>query len=184
MKHEEAQQTTSPRSYHPSGRYGADLILGTSCGGGTTLDVAKGRERRARVRPGGGPDMRSERRERSRGKLGNGVSKESDVAKFDSAELHEWLESLNYVLQSGGPEHVKELLNALYLHAYQRGVRLPFSATTPSLQSLRSLNTSDDEQTWIQGSMPWHFRIASRRFSVPWILVSKVLMGEVKLVWG
>jgi hypothetical protein len=48
MKHEEAQQTTSPRSYHPSGRYGADLILGTSCGGGTTLDVAKGRERHAR----------------------------------------------------------------------------------------------------------------------------------------
>ncbi len=68
--------------------------------------------------------------------MGNGVSKESDVAKFDSAELHEWLESLNYVLQSGGPEHVKELLNTLYLHAYQRGVRLPFSANTPYVNTI------------------------------------------------
>ncbi len=66
----------------------------------------------------------------------NGVGKESDVANFDSAELHEWLESLNYVLQSGGPESVKELLNALYLHAYQRGVRLPFSANTPYLNTI------------------------------------------------
>ena len=74
--------------------------------------------------------------ERSYGKLVDGISSESDVAKFDSAELREWLDSLNYVLQSGGPEHVKELLNALYLYAYERGVRLPFSANTPYVNTI------------------------------------------------
>ena len=66
----------------------------------------------------------------------DGAGQEPDAGKLDSAELHDWLESLNYVLQNGGPEPVKHLLSELYLHAYERGVRLPFSANTPYINTI------------------------------------------------
>ena len=49
----------------------------------------------------------------------------------DPAETAEWLESLDYVLQSKGPERVRQLLAALDETAYRNGVELPFTATTP-----------------------------------------------------
>ncbi len=54
----------------------------------------------------------------------------------DPAETAEWLESLDYVLQSKGPERVKELLEALDETAYRNGVELPFTATTPYINSI------------------------------------------------
>ena len=47
-----------------------------------------------------------------------------------SAETREWLESLDYILQSGGPAKVERLLRELTLHAKQAGVKLPFTANT------------------------------------------------------
>ena len=55
---------------------------------------------------------------------------------FDSAELDEWLESLDYVLESRGPEALIELMTALEQHAHWRGVDLPFSANTPYVNSI------------------------------------------------
>ena len=51
-------------------------------------------------------------------------------------EIQEWLESLEYVLQDGGPERVKELLNDLDTYAHEAGVELPFTANTPYINTI------------------------------------------------
>ena len=55
---------------------------------------------------------------------------------LDNSELNEWLESLEYVLQSGGPEKVRELLNELDNYAHKEGVDLPFTANTPYINTI------------------------------------------------
>ncbi|MCL4550542.1 MAG: pyruvate dehydrogenase (acetyl-transferring), homodimeric type [Bacteroidetes bacterium] len=57
-------------------------------------------------------------------------------AGIDEVELREWLESLEYVLQSGGPEKVKELLHNLDTYAHESGVDLPFTANTPYINTI------------------------------------------------
>ena len=54
----------------------------------------------------------------------------------DPAETAEWLESLDYVLESKGPERVSHLLTALEQAAYRHGVELPFTATTPYINTI------------------------------------------------
>jgi len=55
---------------------------------------------------------------------------------FDEFELQEWLESLEYILQEGGPEKVKKLLHELDIYAHQKGVDLPFTANTPYINTI------------------------------------------------
>ena len=59
-----------------------------------------------------------------------------DAATTDATETREWLDSLDYVLQSGGPARVAQLLRALTVHAVQSGVDLPFSANTPYINTI------------------------------------------------
>ena len=54
----------------------------------------------------------------------------------DPTETAEWLESLDYVLDSKGPERVKELLSTLESAAVRNGVELPFTATTPYVNTI------------------------------------------------
>ena len=54
----------------------------------------------------------------------------------DPAETAEWLESLDYVLESKGPERVQQLLSALEEAAIRNGVELPFTATTPYVNTI------------------------------------------------
>ncbi len=54
----------------------------------------------------------------------------------DPSETGEWLESLDYVLESKGPERVKQLLAALEGAAFRNGVELPFTATTPYINTI------------------------------------------------
>ncbi len=54
----------------------------------------------------------------------------------DPAETAEWLESLQYVLSTKGPERVRYLLSVLDETAYRQGVDLPFSHTTPYVNSI------------------------------------------------
>jgi len=51
-------------------------------------------------------------------------------------EIQEWLESLEYVLQDGGPKRVKELLHDLDTYAHEAGVELPFTANTPYVNTI------------------------------------------------
>ena len=50
---------------------------------------------------------------------------------IEDVEIQEWLESLDSVLETSGPEVATEILERLRAHATVNGIDLPFSATTP-----------------------------------------------------
>src|SRR5256885_17169075 len=79
-----------------------------------------------------------------------------DAAELDAVETREWLASLDYVLQSGGPGKVARLLRELTIHARQNGVKLPFSANTPYINTIPA-----DEQALMPGSPDVERRIKS-----------------------
>ncbi len=56
--------------------------------------------------------------------------------EIEKIETREWLESLEYVLQTGGPERVQRLLRQLDYYAHKAGVRLPFTANTPYINTI------------------------------------------------
>ncbi|MBP9191332.1 MAG: pyruvate dehydrogenase (acetyl-transferring), homodimeric type [Ignavibacteria bacterium] len=51
-------------------------------------------------------------------------------------ENSEWLESLDYILQSQGPQRVSELLRKLQIYAQEHGVEIPFTANTPYINTI------------------------------------------------
>jgi pyruvate dehydrogenase E1 component len=69
---------------------------------------------------------------------------DTETAKFvspipndvDPSETSEWLESLDYVLERKGPERVQQLLGVLEESAIRNGVELPFTATTPYVNTI------------------------------------------------
>src|SRR3954451_6825877 len=79
-----------------------------------------------------------------------------DAADLDATETREWLDSLDYVLPSAGPAKVARLLRELTIHARQSGVKLPFTANTPYINTI-----SADEQVLMPGSPDLERRIKS-----------------------
>ncbi len=63
-------------------------------------------------------------------------TKKESQEEINELENVEWLESLEYVLQTGGPERVKKLLHILDTYAHKAGVDLPFTANTPYLNTI------------------------------------------------
>src|SRR4026207_368577 len=59
-----------------------------------------------------------------------------DAAELEALETREWLESLDYVLQAGGPARVSRLLRELANHAQRKGVRQPSTANTPYINTI------------------------------------------------
>ena len=59
-----------------------------------------------------------------------------DPAELEALETREWLESLDYVLQSGGPSRVSRLLRDLAAHALRSGVKQPFTANTQYINTI------------------------------------------------
>lgn len=56
--------------------------------------------------------------------------------EIQAVETEEWRESLNYVLQQGGPERVIALFEDLKKHAARLGVKEPFTANTPYVNTI------------------------------------------------
>ena len=79
-----------------------------------------------------------------------------DAAELDAVERREWLDSLDYVLQSGGPVKVQRLLRELTLHATANGVKIPFTANTPYLNTI-----STDAEALMPGNGDIERRIKS-----------------------
>ena len=79
-----------------------------------------------------------------------------DAADLDATETREWLDSLDYVLQSGGQAKVARLLRELTLYAKQNGVKLPFTANTPYVNTIPA-----DEQVLMPGNPDIERRIKS-----------------------
>ena len=74
----------------------------------------------------------------------------------DPIETNEWLESLDYVLEHKGSERAQELLAALDEAAHRNGVELPFTATTPYVNTIPA-----DKQTPFPGNRELERRIKS-----------------------
>ena len=74
----------------------------------------------------------------------------------DPIETNEWLESLDYVLEHKGSERAQELLTALDEAAHRNGVELPFTATTPYVNTIPA-----DKQATFPGNRELERRIKS-----------------------
>ncbi len=83
-------------------------------------------------------------------------SEHREQAGQEVLETREWLDSLDYVLEHGGPERAGRLLQQLALHAARSGYRLPFSATTPYQNTIPSI-----KQAPFPGSQELERRIKS-----------------------
>jgi pyruvate dehydrogenase E1 component len=59
-----------------------------------------------------------------------------DAAALEAVETREWIESLDYVLRQGDKGRAHRLLEALRARARQAGVKLPFTPTTPYINSI------------------------------------------------
>ena len=80
----------------------------------------------------------------------------TDAAQLEALETREWLDSLDDVLKHGGPARVGSLLRELGIHAQKSGVRLPFTANTPYINTINA-----DEQVPYPGSREIERRIKS-----------------------
>src|SRR5664280_2753115 len=56
--------------------------------------------------------------------------------EINELETKEWLYSLDYVLEHGGLERVKELLQQLQIRAHKAGISIPFTANTPYINTI------------------------------------------------
>jgi pyruvate dehydrogenase E1 component len=83
------------------------------------------------------------------------IAPKTDV-ELERQETREWLDSLDYVIQQGGPVRTTSLLEALERHARQAGVTLPFTANTPYVNTIRV-----EDQTPLPGSGEIERRIKS-----------------------
>ena len=57
-------------------------------------------------------------------------------ADIQAIETQEWIDSLAWVLDHQGPERVRHLLEDLQIAARRAGVRIPFSANTPHINTI------------------------------------------------
>jgi pyruvate dehydrogenase E1 component len=60
----------------------------------------------------------------------------TEIAALEAVETREWLESLDYVLHQGDKARTLRLLESLRARARGAGVRLPFAATTPYINTI------------------------------------------------
>ncbi len=65
-----------------------------------------------------------------------GPTRALPAADTDAAETREWLDSLEGVLQTTGPERARYLLTRLKDKAVRAGVELPFTANTPYINTI------------------------------------------------
>jgi pyruvate dehydrogenase E1 component len=81
---------------------------------------------------------------------------EQEQRELEAIETSEWLASLDYVLQNGGTDRAQRLLKEVQQYAFSKGVRTPFSANTPYINSIPA-----DQQPGFPGSRTLERRIKS-----------------------
>jgi pyruvate dehydrogenase E1 component len=58
------------------------------------------------------------------------------IEQANAVETQEWIDSLEWVLRHGGADRVRRLLQDLQIYAHKAGVRIPFSANTPHVNTI------------------------------------------------
>ncbi|MFN4259684.1 MAG: pyruvate dehydrogenase (acetyl-transferring), homodimeric type [Gemmataceae bacterium] len=89
---------------------------------------------------------------------------------IDVAETQEWLDSLDGVLHTGGPERARYLLTELKNKAVRRGVEIPFTANTPYINTVPA-----SQQPPYPGSREIERRIKSL---IRWNAMAMVVRGN------
>jgi pyruvate dehydrogenase E1 component len=79
-----------------------------------------------------------------------------DTADYTVIETREWVDSLDYVIENSGPARAAELIETLRGHARARGVKLPFTADTPYINTIPT-----EQQPPMPGSRTVERRIKS-----------------------
>ncbi|HEY5654165.1 MAG TPA: pyruvate dehydrogenase (acetyl-transferring), homodimeric type [Pontiella sp.] len=83
-----------------------------------------------------------------------------DTSDSDSGNIdynkQDWLDALDEMLANEGPDRVKDILHDLQVEAHRKGVRLPFSANTPYINTIPL-----DEQPAYPGDREMERRIKS-----------------------
>lgn len=64
------------------------------------------------------------------------MKNENHQAEVHDIETKEWLYSLDYVLEHGGPDRVREILQQLQIRAHKAGISIPFTANTPYINTI------------------------------------------------
>ncbi|GIW21041.1 MAG: pyruvate dehydrogenase E1 component [Candidatus Sericytochromatia bacterium] len=75
---------------------------------------------------------------------------------MENIEKKEWLESLEYIIKTYGNDITTELLRDLKTYAYKKGVKIPFTANTPYINTIPV-----EEQPVFPGSIEIEKRIRS-----------------------
>jgi pyruvate dehydrogenase E1 component len=101
----------------------------------------------------------------------NGNGKQ-DAHELEALETREWIDSMDYVLRHEGHERAQRLLQDLRLHASLSGVKIPFSAATPYVNTI-----SADDQPPFPGSQEIERRIKSM---VRWNALAMVVKANKK----
>ena len=88
------------------------------------------------------------------------------------AEVHEWIESLDYVLANRTPEQVNDLLQKLQSRIYAAGIDLPFSANTPYLNTINRAQQppypgSREIERRIKNIVRWNAMAMATRWLIP-----------------
>ncbi len=115
-----------------------DLLNQTEVGRETAEDEAVRDERVEGVHDA---DDHEEDREETAGPDRDGVAEPSggsrvEVPDSDPDETEEWIDAFESVLATAGPERVHFLLKKLITKGHQEGIRLPFNANTPYVNSI------------------------------------------------
>lgn len=83
------------------------------------------------------------------------LSAEEQIA-LEDLETKEWIESLEYVLRTGGRDRVVGLIEALERFAYRNGVMLPYKLRTPYINTIPA-----EQQALYPGNVELEQRIAN-----------------------
>ncbi|HVZ19217.1 MAG TPA: pyruvate dehydrogenase (acetyl-transferring), homodimeric type, partial [Terriglobales bacterium] len=84
------------------------------------------------------------------------MSVDVELDGLETAETREWLDSMDYILRHRGRERAISLLERLELHVKQAGVRVPYTANTPYINTIPA-----DQQPPFPGSQELERRIKS-----------------------
>ncbi len=99
-------------------------------------------------------------------------SDRSETVGLEVVETREWLDSLDYILETEGAERAGRLLQQLEFHTAQSGYRMPFTATTPYINTIPA-----DKQPPFPGSQEIERRIKSL---VRWNALAMVMRANKK----
>ena len=78
------------------------------------------------------------------------------LENLEAVETREWMDSMDYILRYRGRERALSLLERLQLHVKQAGVRVPYTANTPYINTIPA-----DQQPPFPGSQEIERRIKS-----------------------